>query len=333
MEAGIINKKLVGELEQLSDTLSKKIEENQLDLKDIRLMSFYDFAKKDSLPKKTISVEIENPYYRPDYAFSDDDLDIIDLMQQTAGWEWVQGEESEYKSEDYPYSVYYQYYKSHPEYRVRGWYQGDRCQIYDSTGHLVRINRFLREHSLQDKLTRLLSIRDFNDDKYNIKSEGNAVNLAVKYELGLLKKPSTKAQNAAAKSMVKAMWNRSGAKTSGSYKAEQRAKRAEDVAFLRTLSAFKLSPAELKASHYVSQLEKDYENKFENPYKIERLDNTSFKVIYIDKNGDNFCTVKVAFYNTDRFMTDFKLSLLPNDTKHVDLPKEPNTGKHLHLGD
>ena len=333
VDTGIINKKFVEEIKALNDTVSKQIEDYETDLKNIRSSAFDYLENEDSMPIKTVTVEEQNPYYRPNYASSSDDLDIIDLLQQTVGWEWVQEEESKYKTEDYPYSVYYQYYESHPEYRVRGWYQGDRSQIYDSTGHLVRINKFLREHSLQEQVTRLLSIRDFNNNKYDIKSEGSAVNLAVKYELGILKKPSTKAQNAAAKSVVRAMWNRSGARASGSYRAEQRAKRAEEIALLKTMSAFKMSPAETKASHYVSQLEHDYEGKFRSPYKIERLDDTSFKVIYIDENGDNFCTVKVAFYNTDRFMTDFKLSLLPNDTAHVNLPKEQIARKPLSLGD
>jgi hypothetical protein len=314
---GIINKKLIDEIKKQDEVIIQKIEEDSSKLADIRKYNFFQLGITDHFPLKKIKVARANPYYRPNHAFDQKFLDYIDVIQQTAGWEWVNEETGVEKTENYPYDVHYRFYKSHPQYRL------DDGDVYNNTGQLVRVNDFLRTQvqNIEKNLISLLCIQDFKNDKYSIKKEGNAVNLAVKYELGILKKPSTKAQNVAAKSMVRAMWNRSGARASGSYWAEQRAKKAEEIALLKTMSAFKMSPAEMKASHYVSQLEHDYEGKFNNIYKIERLDNTSFKIIYIDDNGVNFCTAKVTFVNTDRYASAYELSLLPNGVKLDISPK------------
>ena len=320
VDRDIINKKLADEIKALDDSVVQSIRACNTNLSNIKLNDTYYLSKKDSVPMKTITVTEENPYYRPNKAFDSGFLDYVDEIQQTVGWEWVNKEKGVLKTENYPCYVNYYFYESHPQYRLSGESHGDYINryIYDSTGQLVRVNDFLREQAedVEYRLMPLLYIQDFNNNKYGIREEGNAVNLAVKYKLGILKEPTTKAQKAAAKSVLNAMWNRIGAK--GNYKAEYRAKKAESRAFWGAMSVFKTTPAESKASNYVSQLEQDYEGKLKNIYKIERLDNTSFKVTYIDDKGVNFCTVKVSFYNKAKYSSDCKLSLLPNDTSlHV----------------
>src|SRR5574344_781637 len=131
-----------------------------------------------------------------------------------------------------------------------------------------------------------------------------------------LPSPTTKAQRLLGSAAV----NNFKASMTGNYAYAYKAKRD----LLRAFMSANISPAETKASDYASQLESDHKNDLNNLYKIERIDDTSFKLTFLNDNGVNNCTVKIRFFNKNRFNSDYKLDFLPNDTKQINMPKNPN---------
>ncbi len=317
---GIINKKLNSEIKLYDDSVLEYIQKIDTKLSNIKNYSISQLSFIGNFPMKKIKVLKENPYYRPNLIYNNSLLDVLDKKQQTVGWEWINEEKGVYKSQSYPYNLEYNYYESHPQYLTLSNMGEEKHDcIYNSNGTLVRINYFLREQvdrSIKDQIILKMCIQDFYNNKYNINKEGKSVNLAVKYHFGLLKSPTTKAQRLLGSAAV----NNFKASMTGNYAYAYKAKRD----LLRAFMSANISPAETKASDYASQLESDHKNDLNNLYKIERIDDTSFKLTFLNDNGVNNCTVKIRFFNKNRFNSDYKLDFLPNDTKQINMPKNPN---------
>lgn len=90
-----------------------------------------------------------------------------DFNQQVKGWEWVYAEDAEKKEIKTPYlSVQYEYYASHPQYRIIG------NNVFDDNGNLMRRLLQLRYESrldyspLQDQYDKILDDIDSISDEH-----------------------------------------------------------------------------------------------------------------------------------------------------------------------
>ena len=104
-------------------------------------------------------------------------------------WKWMNEEEPDYKSDSYPVFLQYNYYPSHPQYKVVG------DHVYNSDGSLVRAANpcseygdFLRE-DVGEALVLFQAAIDYKNNKYNFKKENAKAQNHVKMVLGLINVP------------------------------------------------------------------------------------------------------------------------------------------------
>lgn len=207
--------------------------------------------------------------------YKDDNPEITKIpiiIDSTEGWEWIDNEKAEDVFETYPLRMDYKKYSSHPQYRVVDKY-------YD----LKEPNLINVVYNSDGKLVRVINIFDSNKRSISPRVIGELLRLTYindyktnKYNL---KKENTNAQNY----------------------VKQRLK-------LITSSRFYWSK---EGVGYLQQLEFDHADDFDTLLKIERLNDTSFKLIYGDVKGNSVSTWKVAYLPNGQFKSKIIVTRLP----------------------
>lgn len=197
--------------------------------------------------------------------YKDDNPEITKIpiiIDSTEGWEWIDNEKAEDVFETYPLRMDYKKYSSHPQYRVVDKY-------YD----LKEPNLINVVYNSDGKLVRVINIFDSNKRSISPRVIGELLRLTYindyktnKYNF---KKENTNAQNY----------------------VKQKLK-------LITSSRFYWSK---EGVGYIQQLEFDHADDFDTLLKIERLNDTSFKLIYGDVKGNSVSTWKVAYLPNGQF--------------------------------
>lgn len=213
--------------------------------------------------------------------YKDDNPEITKIpiiIDSTEGWEWIDNEKAEDVFETYPLRMDYKKYSSHPQYRVVDKY-------YD----LKEPNLINVVYNSDGKLVRVINIFDSNKRSISPRVIGELLRLTYindyktnKYNF---KKENTNAQNY----------------------VKQRLK-------LITSSRFYWSK---EGVGYLQQLEFDHADDFDTLLKIERLNDTSFKLIYGDVKGNSVSTWKVAYLPNGQFKSKIIVTRLP--MQHVEL--------------
>ena len=113
----------------------------------------------------------------------------IIVIDNDEEWKWMEEEEPQYKSDSYPIFLQYNYYPSHPQYKIVGYH------VYGNNGDLIRaanpcseFSDFLREE-VGEALVLYKAAIDYKNNKYNFKKENVKAQNHVKMVLGLINVP------------------------------------------------------------------------------------------------------------------------------------------------
>lgn len=240
--------------------------------------------------------EIEN-YFLEDGLLKTRERYLTDKIRNCDGWEWlagVDGADFETKSESYPRHVEYEYLPSHPQYGFKGF---DNIPgvfhdgfVFDENGKLLRVTFPECGIDVNSKMFNAFLIAAYNANEMDIKSAGAQANHYVKTQLGLEKMTAAevKKRDQAAEALGKAMFGsmRDEAKY-GRYSKKGRKAQAKHGAnmFGALLGAAGSGYYSDAGGSWIDQVREDYFPFLRlEPYDIERLDDTSFKVTYADAN-------------------------------------------------
>ncbi|MDE7347316.1 MAG: hypothetical protein K2N48_11350 [Muribaculaceae bacterium] len=224
---------------------------------------------------------VENPYYYSS-----------DAMIYGDGWDWYNKDNLKSHQETYPISISYGYDPAHPEYRFKENY------VFDNNGNLVRVllpnyriwYQDFNVHSDNPVFT-LLARKAYEDNEYEIKSDDSQTNHYVKNQLGLEeltaaeKKEQDKRANAIASSILGSV--RDDMKYGRNSKKGRAQQNKHAANLFGAIAGGSNTYYSSRGAGWLSQIENDYWNFFRDipPYKFERIDETTIKVIYADSNG------------------------------------------------
>ena len=194
------------------------------------------------------------------------------IIDSTEGWEWIDNEKAEDVFETYPLRMDYKKYSSHPQYRVVDKY-------YD----LKEPNLINVVYNSDGKLVRVINILDSNQRSISPKVIVELLRLTYINDYKT-NKYNFKKENQNAQNYVK-----------------QKLK-------LITSSRFYWSKEGVR---YLQQLEFDHANDFDILLKIERLNDTSFKLIFGDVKGNSVSTWKVAYLPNGQYKSKIIATRLP----------------------
>ena len=288
-------------------------------------------------PKRIDSTKIKNINYRGWYYCpqspsldADRTLDEIDAKLQSKGWEWTYKKTGTRHEDSYPTHLVYFTIDGHPEYR----FNTDNALVndmYDKEGNLVRVSRLSRNTEIRDnqvvhpmyktvegRVKRFYYKKDFINNKYDINSADNETLKSLKYQLEIdddisdgINKQGEAVKKA--KDQYETAATKEGKRQAAQNLSKEWNKLNDAVNFNTT-----------KSSDYLSQLKKDHENELAFIYAIDRIDNTSFKVTILDKNGNCTHTVKFTFVNDGPYNMKAIISELPTESLFVQPCQKPD---------
>jgi len=268
---------------------------------------FYTYnrvANQRTYPQRQIQIPEKNKNYRPaifmqyrDNSHPTDEIGRMDKKLLSRGWEWVNDGSFDNIYESYPVKYDYRKYKSHPEYKVRNerWF----FQVYDKDGNLVYIpylDQSLGYGDIRDLVDYLLLLeyrKDYEANKYNIKSEGQDVQYSLRNHLGYSNEANQKAGKAFVKSAVADYESKKGT-WQKRYNARLEAeKQAENYIY-----------ESIKANHptavnFLNQLKKDHEQDYKYLYKIKRIGDTSFALQFVTYDMKPKCDIYISYFTAE----------------------------------
>ncbi|MDD5960854.1 MAG: hypothetical protein PUC16_01085 [Bacteroidales bacterium] len=207
--------------------------------------------------------------------YKDDNPEITKIpiiIDSTEGWEWIDNEKAEDVFETYPLRMDYKKYSSHPQYRVVDKY-------YD----LKEPNLINVVYNSDGKLVRVINIFDSNKRSISPRVIGELLRQTYINDYKT-NKYNFKKENQNAQNYVK-----------------------QELKLIKS-SRFYWSK---EGVGYLQQLEFDHADDFDILLKIERLNDTSFKLIFGDVNGNSVSTWKVAYLPNGQFKSKIIVTRLP----------------------
>lgn len=256
----------------------------------------YYLNNKIQIPKREIIVpkDIVNFDIRKEYVLKGNtiELDRLDTTLIYGDWNWVKSNEYDNISVSYPERLSYKKYASHPNYRV------NNNEVYDSKGMLVAITEIRRNDIPEREIMNTLCIKDYLNNKYDIKKENKDVHYAIKNILKLDNDVSNKLSSAMLQSSAGAFADELRY-SNNIVKKQRQAQRDQKLATSVLPSIAKLFNS--TAQDYIDQLRSDHKNEIENIYLIRRIDNTSFKVVFCDDEANLTIAVVVSYKNGEHY--------------------------------
>lgn len=262
--------------------------------------SFPEKSKTIPVRMLTFTDTILNTSWRPAIFLKSSEV-ASDFSDASKGWEWLKQESSQYKDESYPVDVSYYYYPSHPEFKVKeehSW-RDPEYVVYDAKGSLVAIPMFRRGvlRMAVEPLKLKIQAYAYNNNDLNIQSDDAHAKHYVKVQTGLEKltakekQASERAQTQLANAILGSM--RADMKygsNSRKAKAIGRKNAGKAVAALGSSDFY-----DDKGYRWLDEIEKIYDAKLASPYSFERVDDTTFRSIYVDRNGNGLFEVIVKY--------------------------------------
>lgn len=300
---GKINKQIVSIIPQCIAMMEKNVSERQEYVDALKENPELVFAD-GKLPKDTVQIKVKNPMYdvfmpmannRSAYSFAE-------------GWEWVYSDKQTKVEKSYPDYVTYYVAESHPEYGVVS-----DC-IYNMDGKLLRAlycgeieNRTTVTPEF-DALLNEVMIVDYNNNKYDIKNEPAKTQEYIQDRLGLKKRQLTAKEKALADEYANAF---TASMTATTQKQRDRANQRGAMAMMGMMFG---GNSDEKGRGYISQLKKDHEPDFKYLYSIERIDDTSFRLLYMNaEKGQTSYAVKISYVQNGLFKSKRVISLIGED--------------------
>lgn len=246
----------------------------------------------------------------------------INKVTMADGWEWYSESKLREKEESYPIAVRYSYDPEHPEYRFVFDYLKKNPQVYDANGNLLRVmypdfnlyKQFFNANSDHPEFTLIARIA-YAGNEYGIQSADNKTTHYIKNQLGLenLTASEQKQQDKSAKQMANAAegYVRDQMKYGKNSRKGRAASQKHAAAFLGAILGSGNGYYSSEGASWLSQIENDYWRFFQDkdPYKIERIDDTSFKVTYADANCNPTIEIIYKYVQTEPYVAKAQISL------------------------
>lgn len=229
---------------------------------------------------------VENPHYGS-----------IDAMKYADGWDWVDFSSLKEKHESFPISVYYNYDPNHPEYRLKN--INNTSYVFDNDGHLIRVlspnyviwRQNFNVHDGDNPVFKLIARIAYQENEYGVQSEDSQTKHYIKTQLGLEER--TAAEKREQEKRIQAIADAIVGSARDAAKYPQNSKKGRA---LQNKHAANFTMALIggnntyssRGDSWLSQIEDDYWQFFKDnkPYKFERIDDTSIRVIYADDNSN-----------------------------------------------
>lgn len=229
----------------------------------------------ESLPRKTISTSVLNPYYR---GFNYNDSELLDLVEteQQQTWHFLYSSNYKKREDSYPKKMEYLSFDGHPQYKVTYYednYRGIHPEfVYDTKGNLVYVASLTRyyDSSPFQEIRRLVYLRDYQNNKYGIKSRSEKTQRYLQLIL-CRNNGFERTQSEAIASVFAA-----GLTSDLRYRGNTGKKIANGA--LSKVNVYNDSDGK----RYIAQLGEDHASEFGIVYMIERLSNLSFRIVYLD---------------------------------------------------
>ena len=278
---------------------------------------------KSSAPKKDVQIHkrVPNPECRDNYFNGNLPLDSYgssseyakhrwDEAQQSKGWEWVDGNKMESKEVFFPTKVSYYELAGHTEYRFKRY--DERYDAYDENGKLIRVDNLIGgniPYNMKKDVMQAICKRDFLANKYDINKSTKKTLDALRIRFSIVDGVDERFKQY--KEMyIASRYEMVNALTPEEYGA---ALAKHDVA-LKVMKEYALKQIDQQADNYIKQLEADHENELKYLYKIERIDNTTFKLYYLNDKMECSCVALMKWFNTASYECEYEIELLPNET-------------------
>lgn len=237
-----------------------------------------------------------------------------DEAQQSKGWEWVKQSEMESKQVFFPEKISYLVHPTHPEYRFKEYHPGFRPRLnaYDENGKLVWADNIVGQqdyNNFEKNVMEAICKRDFLANKYDINKSAKKTLDALRIRFGIVDGVDERFKKY--KEMyIASRYEMVNALTPEEYGA---ALAKHDVA-LKVMKEYALKQIDQQADNYIEQLKADHKNELKYLYKIERIDNTTFKLYYLNDKMECSCVALMKWFNTASYECEYEIELLPNET-------------------
>ena len=280
-----------------------------------------------SIPKKAVQVrkrvlnpECRDNYFNGNIANGSNEYALYhwDDAQQSTGWEWVNKEEMEYKEVFYPEHLEYYAHSSHPEYRFDGSKKNQQISresglfAYDEIGKLIRADNVLGDkipYHLKDDVMKAICKCDFLANKYDINKAEKKTLVALRIRFGITKgvdERFEKYKNLCVASSYSMM-------TATTFE-EYRSALAIHNEAMKVMREYAFMELDEQADNYIKQLEKDHAEDLKYLYKIERIDNTTFKIFYLNDKLECGCIALMKWFSSKPYECEYEIELLPCET-------------------
>lgn len=275
---------------------------------------------KSSAPKKDVQIHtrVPNPECRDNY-FNGNlipknayEKHHWDEAQQSKGWEWVNRDEMKSKEVFFPQKISYMVHPSHPEYRFTYYHPGfcPRLNAYNENGKLVRADNIVGEQDYRDiekKVMEAICKRDFLANKYDINKAEKKTLDALRIRFGIVDGVDERFKK------YKEMYIASRYAMVNAVTPEEYGQAlAMHDASLKVMKEYALKQFDNQADNYVKQLEADHNGELAYIYKIERVDNVTFKILYMNDNMECSCIALMKWSNSDEpYQCEYEIELLP----------------------
>lgn len=277
-------------------------------------------------PHKKIAVQKPNPNCRENYfngsfnlskykPWSEYESNKWDKVQQSLGWEWMESEEKQSKTIYFPEELSYQFFPSHPEYRFKCNWPEIYCfhpNIYDEKGVLFRVGNIVGSGQKYEKIYNEVMLAlckcDFLNNKYDINNAKpeTLTALRITFEMEDLVDARYKKYS---KMAAEARDEIVAATTMSQYTA---AKKKQSEA-LNVLLEYINKEREPQALNYIKQLKSEHTAELSYLYKIERVNNTTFKIYFLNDKMECGCVALMKWYNKAPYEAEYKVELLPRE--------------------
>ena len=279
------------------------------------------------LPRKQIAIPKPNPdcrdhYFNGTFRLSDYkpwstyESHHWDESQQSQGWEWLNGKDLQSKTVYFPEERSYRYHPSHPEYRISCNWRDNYCfhpNVYDEKGVLVRAGNIDGLGQGYEEITEAVMTaickRDFLANKYDINSAKHETLLALRIKFNL-----ADAVDARFKKYEKMAQEARDEIVSATTPAQYAAAKKKQSEALNVLMEYVAKEREPQAMNYIKQLKSDHQSELSYLYKIERVDNVTFKLYFLNDKIECGCIALMKWSNKEPYEAQYEFELLPCET-------------------
>ena len=292
----------------------------------------YVSMERVELPKRKMAISKPNPECRDNYfngnfylqnrkPWSEYESHHWDESQQSYGWEWANwGNRKDLQTKKiyFPEEMSYDFHPSHPEYRIscnRGDTYCFHPNVYDEKGALVRAGNIGNPQSdgmfekTLDAVMMAICKRDFLANKYDINSAKPETLLALRIKFDL-----ADAVDARFKKYMKMAQDARDEIVAATTPAQYAAAKKKQNEALNVLMEYVAKEREPQAMNYIKQLKADHQTELSYLYKIERVDDVTFKLYFLNDKMECGCIALMKWSNKEPYEAQYEIELLPSET-------------------